>query len=217
MNVNGADVVLFAGGSGEPLRVSPRRRHRLGIQLFRIVGAEVQGLPALPSRLWRVARQRRHHVDRRLRAPLSRAAGSPELDKVQLVGLSLGGWIAATLATQNSHRLKKLVLVGPAGLRVPEHPTTGHFPPQAGRAAGISRQGLERPRALRPDPGSPEFLDFLVNDYHEMSSFARLAWERPVRPEPRQVAAPDRASRRCCSTEKRTGSRRRRSRRRGRG
>ena len=25
----------------------------------------------------------------------------------------------------------------------------------------------------------PIFLDFLVNDYHEMSSYARVAWERP--------------------------------------
>ena len=30
-----------------------------------------------------------------------------------------------------------------------------------------------------PDPHGPDFLDFLVNDYHEMSSYARLAWERP--------------------------------------
>ena len=33
-----------------------------------------------------------------------------------------------------------------------------------------------------PDPHGPDFLDLLVNDYHEMSSFARLAWQRPYDP-----------------------------------
>ena len=33
-----------------------------------------------------------------------------------------------------------------------------------------------------PDPHGPDFLEFLVNDYHEMSSFARLAWDRPYDP-----------------------------------
>ena len=106
-----------------------------------------------------------------------------ELDKVRLVGLSIGGWIAATLAAQNSHRLKKLVLVGPAGLRVPEHPTTDFFrlKPDEVPAYLVHDLGVLRPTS--PIPHGPEFLDFLVNDYHEMSSYARLAWERPYDPE----------------------------------
>lgn len=50
-----------------------------------------------------------------------------KLDRVNLVGLSMGGWIAATLATHSSHRLNKLVLIAPAGLRVREHPATDIF------------------------------------------------------------------------------------------
>ena len=105
-----------------------------------------------------------------------------ELDKVRLVGLSLGGWIAATLATQNSHRLKKLVLVGPAGLRVPEHPTTDIFRLKPDELPSYLVQDLSVLAPYVPDPQGPDFLDFLVNDYHEMSSFARLAWERPYDP-----------------------------------
>jgi pimeloyl-ACP methyl ester carboxylesterase len=41
------------------------------------------------------------------------------LDRVNLVGLSLGGWIAAQIAVLAPERIAKLVLAGPAGLRPP--------------------------------------------------------------------------------------------------
>lgn len=41
------------------------------------------------------------------------------LDRVHLVGLSLGGWIAAQIAVLAPERIAKLVLVCPAGLRPP--------------------------------------------------------------------------------------------------
>jgi pimeloyl-ACP methyl ester carboxylesterase len=40
------------------------------------------------------------------------------LDKVHLVGTSLGGWIAAELATCTCEKLKSLILVAPAGISV---------------------------------------------------------------------------------------------------
>jgi pimeloyl-ACP methyl ester carboxylesterase len=44
------------------------------------------------------------------------------LDQINLVGLSMGGRFAATFAIEHGHRLRKLVLIAPAGLVVPEHP-----------------------------------------------------------------------------------------------
>jgi len=41
------------------------------------------------------------------------------LDQVHLVGTSLGGWIAAELATFSCEKLKSLILVAPAGIDVP--------------------------------------------------------------------------------------------------
>lgn len=41
------------------------------------------------------------------------------LGPVDVIGLSLGGWLAAEMATMCSHWLKKLVLVAPPGLRPP--------------------------------------------------------------------------------------------------
>jgi pimeloyl-ACP methyl ester carboxylesterase len=45
------------------------------------------------------------------------------LQKLNLVGCSMGGRMAAEFAIEHGHRLEKLVLVCPAGLDVPEHPT----------------------------------------------------------------------------------------------
>ncbi len=41
-----------------------------------------------------------------------------DLRDVVLVGASLGGWVAADLATKNAARIKKLILVSPVGIKV---------------------------------------------------------------------------------------------------
>ena len=41
------------------------------------------------------------------------------LDRVNAIGFSLGGWLAAEMATMCPHVFKKLVLVGAAGVRPP--------------------------------------------------------------------------------------------------
>jgi pimeloyl-ACP methyl ester carboxylesterase len=54
------------------------------------------------------------------------------LDKITLVGFSMGGCFAATFAVEHGDRLRKLVLIAPAGLVVPEHPLAdlSQVPPQ---------------------------------------------------------------------------------------
>jgi pimeloyl-ACP methyl ester carboxylesterase len=44
-------------------------------------------------------------------------------DKVALVALSFGGWLAAEIAVSSSHRLAKLVLVDPVGIKVSDRET----------------------------------------------------------------------------------------------
>src|SRR3954464_1707243 len=41
-----------------------------------------------------------------------------KLDKVGLIGASVGGWIAAEIATKVPERIGKLVMVGPVGIKV---------------------------------------------------------------------------------------------------
>jgi pimeloyl-ACP methyl ester carboxylesterase len=182
IKVNGANVVLFAGGSGEPLVFLHGAGTASGFNFsaswarkFKVYLPYHPGFGESPDSAATTS------IDDYVLHYLE-LLDQLKLDQVRLVGLSLGGWIAATLATQNCHRLKKLVLVAPAGLRVPEHPTTDVFrlKPEELPAYLAHDPGVLAPYV--PDPHGPDFLDFLVNDYHEMSSFARLAWERPYDP-----------------------------------
>ena len=47
--------------------------------------------------------------------------------EMSLVGHSMGGYLAATFAIDQTERVRRLVLASPVGLRVPEHPTTDIF------------------------------------------------------------------------------------------
>jgi pimeloyl-ACP methyl ester carboxylesterase len=182
IKVNGAEVVLFEGGSGEPLVFL----HGAGtVSGFNFSGSWARkfkvylpyhpgfGESADSAAITSIDDYVLHYLE---------FLDHLKLDKVHLVGLSMGGWIAATLAAQNSHRLKKLVLVGPAGLRVPEHPTADIFRLKPDELPAYLAHDLSVLAPFVPDPHGPDFLDFLVNDYHEMSSYARLAWERPYDP-----------------------------------
>ena len=55
-----------------------------------------------------------------------------ELDRIHLVGYSLGGWISGHLAIFYPERLKSLTLITPAGMHVPEAPMVDLFamPPE---------------------------------------------------------------------------------------
>jgi pimeloyl-ACP methyl ester carboxylesterase len=97
------------------------------------------------------------------------------LDTFNLVGHSLGGWMAATFATQHARRLRKLVLVSPAGLHVPEAPTVDIFrlEPEALLASLVADMRFFDGRL----PNPPD-IEVIVNSYRELSSTARVAWER---------------------------------------
>jgi pimeloyl-ACP methyl ester carboxylesterase len=96
---------------------------------------------------------------------------------VNLVGLSLGGLLAARFAIEQKHRLRRLVLVCPAGLKVAEVSVDDLFtiPPEE-----LVPRLVHRMETLLPYlPTDPHDIDFAVDRYRETRTTAIMLWEHP--------------------------------------
>lgn len=98
------------------------------------------------------------------------------LDKIPIVGCSLGGWLAAEMATKNDTRISKLVLVAPLGIKV-GGPTDRDI-------ADIYALHPSKVSALKwadPDRGQRDLKgrsdEELFVIARNIESFARLCWE----------------------------------------
>jgi pimeloyl-ACP methyl ester carboxylesterase len=97
-----------------------------------------------------------------------------DLRGVHLIGHSLGGWIAAELATRDRSRLASLTLIDPAGLRVKGVPIADNFiwtPEETAHALYYDRAFAERALAWVP---TDEEADIVVANRF---SAAKLAWQ----------------------------------------
>ena len=101
-----------------------------------------------------------------------------QLQRFHLVGFSLGGWMAATFASQQSQRVHRLVLVAPAGLWVREHPITDIFRLKPEELPAALAQNLA---ALGPAP-DPHDVNAIVEGYRELTTLARIGWQRMYDP-----------------------------------
>jgi pimeloyl-ACP methyl ester carboxylesterase len=168
LDINGIDTLVLTAGSGDPVVffhgagtgsgfdwLLPIARH------FRLIVAHHPGFggtsgPALPG----VDHLARHQLDVLDRLGVAR---------FHLVGQSMGGWTAATLASYSTHRIAKLALVAPVGLDVPEHPTVNLLavPP-----AEIPHYLTANPAALAPPGGQPPSPEFIAARVREFESWA---------------------------------------------
>jgi pimeloyl-ACP methyl ester carboxylesterase len=96
---------------------------------------------------------------------------------VDLVGLSLGGLLAARFAIEQKHRLRRLVLVAPAGLRGQGVAFDDVFriPPDELMGRLVHRMDTLAPHL----PADPNDVDFTVDRYREMRTTAIMLWEHP--------------------------------------
>lgn len=110
------------------------------------------------------------------------------LDRVHLIGFSLGGWIAAEFAAFYPDRLHSLSLISPAGLAVPGAPITDLFRlPPAQIPQLLYNDHADDYRDFLPDPHD---VDAAVRGYAEFTTLALLMWNpRHDRKLPRRLAA----------------------------
>lgn len=121
VNVGGTDVCLLRGGTGRPLLVL---HEELGHPGWLTWHSELAGdhsllLPvhpgfgALPRADWISG-------VRDLAGFYSRMLNEMALGPVDVIGFSLGGWIAAEMAAADAGQFRTMTLVAPGGVRPPE-------------------------------------------------------------------------------------------------
>ena len=96
-----------------------------------------------------------------------------ELPRVHLVGASLGGWIAAEMATMASHRLDSLVLIDPVGIKVEGWIYPFLFGMDLMEMIGMIFRNPVAAMALAPSDMS---LDTIVDLYRQSTAIARVSW-----------------------------------------
>jgi pimeloyl-ACP methyl ester carboxylesterase len=103
------------------------------------------------------------------------------IETATVVGASLGGWIAAEFAVHSPQRIERLVLLSPAGLRIPEAPPTDLFflPPE--RIVPTLFHDPSAAEGLFPTELS---VDDILRIYRNNTAFARYAW-RPFLNDPK--------------------------------
>lgn len=97
------------------------------------------------------------------------------LTQPYVAGLSLGGWLAAELATRYSDRIRKLALIDAVGLRVPGAPIADIFAatPEETRALVFHDPQSDLAKTFVPDVPSPEVLE---NTLRAREATARVGW-----------------------------------------
>lgn len=95
------------------------------------------------------------------------------LDKVMLVGHSIGGWMAAEIAVWYPERVKKLVLSNAAGIRVKGSPIADIF---AMNVQELIVACFDNPMAAMPLMPAEFNVDYLLVQYKERTTLASLAW-----------------------------------------
>lgn len=99
------------------------------------------------------------------------------LDAVNLVGISIGGWMAAELAAILPHRVKKLVLVNPLGLWLDDAPGEDPF----------AQHPMQPTAVLFSDPAMRERflmqgkdqLESIVREMLDLRAGAKFLWPIP--------------------------------------
>jgi pimeloyl-ACP methyl ester carboxylesterase len=94
-----------------------------------------------------------------------------QLPKVAVIGSSIGGWLAMEMAIREPKRFEALVLVGAAGIRIPEAQPGDIFlwsPETAARRTFVDPKFIEFALANPPD------IDTGLKNKHTV---AKLAWE----------------------------------------
>jgi pimeloyl-ACP methyl ester carboxylesterase len=99
-----------------------------------------------------------------------------DVDRFDLVGYDIGGWMAANFAAFHPDRVRSLTAIAPMGLRVPDAPAMEWMAADPQRVVDALFNGEPgEHRDLFPPPSD---IEGFVGAYGENGVTARLIWER---------------------------------------
>jgi pimeloyl-ACP methyl ester carboxylesterase len=121
VKVDGSDLIVVRGGSGRPLLILHDELGFPGWLKWNSALAKNRTLliPQHPG-YGRTARAEWIMNIRDLAGFYARYVKENALAPIDVIGFSLGGWIAAEMAANNPTQFRKMVLVAPEGIRPPE-------------------------------------------------------------------------------------------------
>jgi pimeloyl-ACP methyl ester carboxylesterase len=176
INVRGKSIQLFEGGDGPPLvylhgagtywwvpgheRLARRRRVLIPVHPGFGLSTGVEEIEDIEDMVF-------HTLD------VLDALG---LDRVDIAGLSLGGWLAAELAVRQPQRVNRLVLVNAAGLRLSDVPTPDLFLATPAESRELLFADPRGPIAMAAIPDTPPPPDKLVLIMRGREAAARVLW-----------------------------------------
>ncbi len=176
LNLRGSKIQMLKGGSGEPLLY------------LHSAGGEVVWLPFFEML------SQHYTVYLPAHPGFSQSEGLDKIDSMEdlvfhytdlmdylglvqpyVAGLSLGGWLAAELATRYANRIRKLALLNAVGLRVPGAPIAEIFAvtPEETRNLVFHDPQSDLAKMFVPDVPSPEVLE---NTLKAREATARVGW-----------------------------------------
>jgi pimeloyl-ACP methyl ester carboxylesterase len=121
VHADGCDLIVIKGGKGRPLLVLHEEMGHPGwLKWHQELAKDREliiplhpgfGVTPRAEWIWNI---------RDLAGFYARFIREQKLNPVDVIGFSLGGWVAAEMAANNQEQFKRMVLVGPVGIRPPE-------------------------------------------------------------------------------------------------
>lgn len=178
LNVAGTELQMVSGGTGEPLLIlHDEMGHHTWLkyqealaQNYKVYIPSHAGFGKTPALPWIMKM-------RDMAGWYLHALDDLALGQVNVVGFSLGGWLASELATMCPHQFKKLVLVAPMGIQPPVGEIFDMFLEVARdfiTKGFLSPSQVEEFQQVCPDEPSPEQIEAWEVAREES---ARLGWK----------------------------------------